>query len=433
MNLSSFFYAFRMLFVPLGGRRDNGKVKGALLGIIFSLIPVTVAIQVASGMIAGIIERYQEVGSFHIVGQSYSPQFNQEAAQWADKIKTQEGVKTAVAILEGSGLLSSSTGRSALAIKGVPSSLYQEDEGFRRYFQMLEGEFDLGANDSLLVSEGIAKTLSIKVGDTVRLLINREAAGRCFLQSVPFRVTGVFTTGYYELDQMSGYINYNRSMGLFGRQGTAAIAIKVINPEDHFLALTTGELSAHFNQEGIFFRTWKEKNLSLVENLQSTFSLIAAIACVIILLAAVNILSIMVALELEKRQSVALLRSLGVSAQRIFISFLSVGLLIGIWGTLIGIGLGLWISVNFNTFMEILDSVATYLYGFLSGLNGEGFFQNTIEILNKDYYLDDIPLVIQWNHICLISILTILSSGLAALIPAVAAMLRKPVDVMKDF
>ena len=47
MNGASFFYAYRMLFVPLGGRRDSGKVRGAVFGIVLSLIPVVVAIQTA--------------------------------------------------------------------------------------------------------------------------------------------------------------------------------------------------------------------------------------------------------------------------------------------------------------------------------------------------------------------------------------------------
>ena len=169
-----------------------------------------------------------------------------------------------------------------------------------------------------------------------------------------------------------------------------------------------------------------------MENLDSTFTLILSIAVLIILLAAVNIFSIMVAFELEKRSAVALLRSLGVSSRTVFLSFLSAGFLIGICGTVIGLSLGLLAAVQLNTLTETADSVFSFLYGLLSGLNGDGFFQNKIEILNKEYYLENIPLVISRRHIFLIATLTVFSSGAAALIPAVAAAGRKPLDVMKD-
>ena len=156
------------------------------------------------------------------------------------------------------------------------------------------------------------------------------------------------------------------------------------------------------------------------------------IAVLIVFLAAVNIFSIMVALELEKRTAVAILRSLGVPKQTIFTAFLSVGLLVGICGAFVGLSLGLLAAVNLNTLMEAADAVASFFFGLLSGINGDGFFQRGIEILNKDYYLEDIPLVIQWKQVCAVAVLAVVVSGAAALIPAVAAVSRKPSDVIKD-
>lgn len=432
MKTGAFFYAFRMLFVPLGGRRDNGKVRGAVFGIVISLIPVVVSIQTASGMISGIVGRYLEIGSFHITGQSYHTDFSERAADWANRITGRDGIRSAVPILETHVLLASDKGRNAAALKGVPADLYDSDAGFRKYFQILDGRFDLSSSDSLLVSDGIAESLSLKAGDRIRMLLNREAGGRSFLQAVTFTVTGVFTTGYYELDHMTAYIGYDRARSLFGREGHTVLGIKLDSPDEISASKAAAELNRLFGSEGITFRTWKEKNRSLMENLDSTFTLILSIAVLIILLAAVNIFSIMVAFELEKRSAVALLRSLGVPSRTVFLSFLSAGFLIGICGTVIGLSLGLLAAVQLNTLTETADSVFSFLYGLLSGLNGDGFFQNKIEILNKEYYLENIPLVISRRHIFLIATLTVFSSGAAALIPAVAAAGRKPLDVMKD-
>lgn len=432
MKTGAFFYAFRMLFVPLGGRKDNGKVRGAVFGIVLSLIPVVVAIQTASGMISGIVERYLEIGSFHITGQSYHSHFSDRASDWADQIAQQEGVRLAIPILETHVLLASDKNRNAVALKGVPAGLYDNDAGFRKYFQILDGRFDLETIDSLLVSDGIAESLQLKAGDRVRMLLSREAGGRSFLQAVTFTVTGIFTTGYYDLDHMTAYIGYKRAQSLFGKQGYTVLGIKLDHPDEFSAAKAAADLNRRFASEGISFRTWKEKNRSLMENLDSTFTLILSIAVLIILLAAVNIFSIMVAFELEKRSAVAVLRSLGVPSRTVFIAFLSAGFLIGICGTVIGLSLGLFAAVNLNILMETADSFFSFLYGLLSGLNGNGFFQNKIEILNKEYYLENIPLVISRRHIFLIAVLTVFSSGAAALVPAVAAAGRKPLDVMKD-
>lgn len=432
MKTGAFFYAFRMLFVPLGGRRDNGKVRGAVFGIVLSLIPVVVAVQTATGMISGIVNRYLEIGSFHITGQSYHVEFSERAADWAEQIARQDGVRSAVPITETHVLLASDKGRNAAALKGVPPGIYDNDVGFRKYFQILDGRFDLETDDSLLVSDGIAESLQLQTGDRVRMLLNREAGGRSFLQAVTFTVTGIFTTGYYELDHMTAYIGYGRAQSLFGKQGYTVLGIKLDHSDEFSAAKSAAELNRLYGSDGITFRTWKEKNRSLMENLDSTFTLILSIAVLIILLAAVNIFSIMVAFELEKRSAVAVLRSLGVPSRTVFIAFLSAGFLIGICGTVIGLSLGLLAAVNLNALTETADSVFSFLYGFLSGVNGDGFFQNKIEILNKEYYLENIPLVISRRHIFLIAALTVFSSGAAALIPAVAAAGRKPLDVMKD-
>lgn len=432
MKTGAFFYAFRMLFVPLGGRRDSGKVRGAVFGIVLSLIPVIVVIQTASGMIDGIIERYLEVGSFHIVGQSYLSDFNAKAAAVAAAVSEVPGVKSAVPIGESRGLLTAGSRRSAAAVKGVPPSLYESDAGFARYFEILGGTFDLTGSADILLSDGLAQTLGASVGDTVRLLSAAEAAGRPVLKAAAFTVSGIFSTGYYELDQMTAYINRERLEELFGAQVRTAVAVKLTCLTDGTAVQISSELNRQFGGEGIFFRTWKEKNRSLVENLESTFFLVSMIAVLIIFLAAVNIFSIMVALELEKRTAVAVLRSLGVPKQTIFTAFLSVGLLVGICGAFIGLSLGLLAAVNLNTLMEAADAAASFFFGLLSGINGDGFFRHGIEILNKDYYLEDIPLVIRWKQVCAVAVLAVAVSGAAALIPAVAAVSRKPSDVIKD-
>lgn len=432
MKTGAFFYAFRMLFVPLGGRRDSGKVRGAVFGIVLSLIPVVVVIQTASGMIDGIIKRYLEIGSFHIVGQSYLSDFNANAAAVAAAVSEVPGVKSAVPIGESHCLLAVGARRSAAAVKGVPPSLYESDAGFAHYFKILDGAFDLTDGSDLLLSDGLAQTLGAAVGDTVRLLTAAEAAGRPILKSAVFTVSGIFSTGYYELDQMTAYISRNRMKELFSSQVRTAVAIKLTDLTDETAAQISSELNKRFGGEGIFFRTWKEKNRSLVENLESTFFFVSVIAVLIVFLAAVNIFSIMVALELEKRTAVAILRSLGVPKQTIFTAFLSVGLLVGICGAFVGLSLGLLAAVNLNTLMEAADAAASFFFGLLSGINGDGFFQHGIEILNKDYYLEDIPLVIQWKQVCAVAVLAVVVSGAAALIPAVAAVSRKPSDVIKD-
>ena len=262
MNGASFFYAYRMLFVPLGGRRDSGKVRGAVFGIVLSLIPVVVAIQTASGMISGIIERYLEIDSFHIAGQSYHNDFNHRASALAAEVAGAEGVVAALPVLESHVLLSSVYGRSAAALKGVPPTLYENDAGFRKYFQIPDGRFDLSAPDRILVSDGIAETLKLKPGDPVRMLLNREAGGRSFLQAVTFTVSGIFSTGYYELDHMTAYISHDRALQLFGKQGRTSLGIKLSDPGEKNAARIAGELNRRFASDGITFRTWKEKPLA---------------------------------------------------------------------------------------------------------------------------------------------------------------------------
>ena len=359
MKTGAFFYAFRMLFVPLGGRRDSGKVRGAVFGIVLSLIPVIVVIQTASGMIDGIIERYLEVGSFHIVGQSYLSDFNAIAAAVAAAVSEVPGVKSAVPIGESRGLLTAGSRRSAAAVKGVPPSLYESDAGFARYFEILGGTFDLTGSADILLSDGLAQTLGASVGDTVRLLSAAEAAGRPVLKAAAFTVSGIFDNyiNHYAILSPESMTNYVENAAFYKCADQNAV-------ESAALALRA--------TEGVSYVSTVSEERSIIDNSMLSMSYI-----IILIILSAGALAFIVLYNLtninimERTREIATVKVLGFNSRETSAYVLRENVVLSVIGALIGIVAGIFLHMFVMSFIsvdmlafDIRISVWSYLLSF---------------------------------------------------------------------
>ena len=431
ISIRSFFLAMRLL----SGKKEffkNRNTLGAVLGIGLSLIPLIVVLEISSGMIEGITERYMEIGSYHL---QIKPFFNMDQDN-QDRviglIKTLPDVKSVFPVVNGEGLAYSENGRTGISFKALPPDYLNIDKSAAKFIKIDAGSFNLDTNDSAMLSKEVARILDVVPGDRIKILTARKIPGRRpVLKPSYLTVKGIFSTGYYELDALSIYINIDKGKKLFTDKNSLVLGVKLYNPFENINVKTMDVRNLLGSGYSVY--NWYNLEKSMIDSFNTTKTILLFIMILIVIVAAMNISSAIVMLVMEKEEAIAMLKSTGVPSIIITKAFVYIGFVIGFFGTVTGLVFGLLTAININKIIHLSESIINRFYYYIKILLSPFLLlkDRNIVIINTEYYLDKIPIKIDLTSILIITTLTILLSVLAAYSPAKRAGRLKPMDILR--
>jgi lipoprotein-releasing system permease protein len=410
----------------------NKNIFGAILGIGISLVPLIVVLEISSGMIEGITQRYMEIGSYHLQIKNYKNDDVNVENNTIEKLKLLPGIKSVFPVSTGIGLAYSEKGRTGISFKALPSNYFSLDSSAKNYIKIEDGEFLLDTKDSAMLSLEVARILDVNPGDRIKILTARQIPGRRpVLKPSYLTVKGIFSTGYYELDALSIYINIDKGKSLFNEKGSNFIAVKINNPFDNIESKTV-EVQKALNKD-FYVNNWYDLEQTMIESFNTTKDILLFIMIIIVIVASMNISSAVVMLVMEKEEDIAILKSTGVSYLLITRAFVYIGFIIGILGTISGLLLGLLTAVNINEIIMVIENVVNIGYGFLRYIISPVLLltDKSFVIIDTSYYLEQIPIKLDLLNILIIATLTILLSVVAAFFPAIKAGRLKPMDILR--
>ena len=415
---SSFYIAVRYLW---GRAKEGGRyLRGAAAGIALSLVPIIVTLIVADGMIRGITNRYLELGTGHIqvfdyVGYDEFPEALQR------EIRAIPGVRGAWREKQGLGIILGKEGRVGATIRAVESGFWT-DPGSAEYLEVLSGSAELESEKELLLGRGLAETLAAEPGSTVRLMtirVNEE--GQHLPKVTIFTVKGIISSGYRELDSLWCIINHEAGLTLLSPELYRSFLIaKVNNPYTDLDDITEDLMICTGPGYGVY--TWKELQQSLYKSFETTRQMLLFIMALLVLVAAVNVSSATSMLVIERQRDIAVLKTGGAGPRSIQNVFLWGAFLTGLAGAVGGITMGLLIGRGINTIIRGLEKALSFI---ASPWGGE------VKILDPDYYLETIPIIIDWKMVFIIGLFTLLCSCLASFVPAHRAGKCKPLEILR--
>jgi lipoprotein-releasing system permease protein len=267
------------------------------------------------------------------------------------------------------------------------------------------GSQDLTAPPPIVIGYDLADTIDAKVGTTV--LVTSPQGELTPLGLVPkfqyFRVAGIFHSGFYQYDSMMAFTSLAASQRLFGEPDVVSvISFKV---DDLYRAGEIGRSIEQAAGPGFLTTNWMEQNRPLFRALRLeqivTFIVIGLIVCV----AALNILTALTMMVMEKNRDIAVMMSFGVQPRQVRMIFLLQGLLIGFTGTLLGLIAG---------------------YG-LSWLGGHYHFPLSAEVYSIDY----LPFAARWTDGLIVAGVALAVSLLATLYPSASAARILPAEALR--
>ena len=198
-------------------------------------MPLVVVLVVADGMIEGITARYIEVGTYHLQAQSLYVVTGEELKAKVEALKGKAGIKAVFPESDSYGVALFGGRSSGVELRAVDPS-FLADSGTAAYLRLGSGEMKLDSTNQILLGEALARNLGAKVGDIVSLVTSRPVAfGESYSSFTPkvsaFRVKGIVSAGYRQLDELWAFVSFRAGEKLFTAGSShQIIGIKVGDP-----------------------------------------------------------------------------------------------------------------------------------------------------------------------------------------------------------
>ncbi|MBR5867657.1 MAG: ABC transporter permease, partial [Spirochaetaceae bacterium] len=286
---ASILFAFRMLRPRSGVRTSAGRsLLGAVFCIGLSLVPLVVVLTVSDGMIEGITERIIGLSSYHMrvsVRKGSPASESIEAMEsLAQEISETEGVVSAYAERQGVALAAGSTGRVGATVRAVPSEIFAEGSDFSSLFFTEDGNLSLPTKRSALIGKKIAQSLSVKAGDSIRLVTFKTGTnGKLIPRISTFTVEGIVSCGYQELDALWIFIPFDTGYSLLSdSMSNLFVGIQTEDAFSESLIKTAYDIEKEL-PVGCRLYMWDELNTAQYENFASTKIMLIFVMFLIVL------------------------------------------------------------------------------------------------------------------------------------------------------
>ena len=214
-------------------------------------------------------------------------------------------------------------------------------------------------NEGVAIGAQLARKLNISINNTIKLISPNGA--KSVFGTIPrvnvYKVKYIFSVGRYDIDSTRVYMPIKDAQVFFNRADKADL-IEVIleNPfdVDEFKKNIADELGERY-----FLWSWKERTASFLDALDLERRVMFIILSLIVLIAAMNIISGLVMLVKNKGRDIGILRSIGLTRSSILRIFFICGSLIGVSGTILGVIIGML----FVTYINEIQWFVEYIIG----------------------------------------------------------------------
>lgn len=342
----------------------------ATLGLTLGVMTLIVVVSVMNGFQMSFIDSILELSSYHV---QVRPESSfEEKATGNTSVDTlydldvflEENplVKVSFPFKEAQGLIASGRNReSASIIRAVPEDICQRDSGFEKELNIIEGEFDLSSPENIVLGSYLSHMLGVYTGSTVNLAaLSGGKDVELLSDSRIFTVTGIFESGYSDINQAYSFISLDGAKKYFGTASQLVYAVKLTDYRHDSRLIS--ELQQKFPTSKSV--SWLEYNRSFFGALRIEKNILMMVVFLIFIVVAINIYNGMRRLVFERKSEISTLYALGAGKQHVILIFVLRGFFMGLIGSLVGTVLALIISANMPSVFMFASKVM-YLFEYI--------------------------------------------------------------------
>jgi lipoprotein-releasing system permease protein len=384
----------------------------SFVGIMLGVATLIIVMAVMNGFRTELLTRILGING-HLVIQPMDRPLD-DFAEVIQRIETVDGVRYAVALVEGQVLASGRVGAGTGAlVRGISA----DDLG---KLDLVASNIRQGSLTGYATGEGVAigqrmaQNLGLALGDPLTL-ISPDGDVTPFgttprVKSYP--VTAIFEIGMSEYDSNIVFMPIAEAQLYFNQEGIAqSIEVFVDDPDNIDVMRQRVEEAS---QRQLFLVDWRQRNQTFFSALQVERNVMFMILTMIVLVAALNIISGLIMLVKDKGRDIAILRTMGATSGAVLRIFLMTGAAIGVAGTLAGVALGLVVCLNVESIRQ-----------FFSWLSGTTLFNPEL------YFLSQLPARMDPGETISVVIMALVLSFIATIFPAWRAARLDPVEALR--
>ena len=398
----------------------------AVLVICFGVMSLVTVVSVMNGFQMSFVNAIMELSSFHI---RVSNLESQAEADFLDSCADSKEIRCVSPFYESQALLVGNKSKeSAGIIRGVDARTCEFDEGFAREIKIVSGSFDLSSADSIVLGSYLAQSLGVTTGNTVNLLaLSGGKDVELLSQNRQFKVTGIFECGYYDINQGYAFVSLEAARMYFGEDAPVFYGIKIRRPQND--GFVSAAIKNRFPDAAV--QSWREYNRTFFGALRVEKNILMLLVFLIFVVVAVNIYNGMRRLVFERSQEIAALSALGGTSFQIKAIFVVRGFLTGAAGTVIGIVLGIFISLNIRSVFLAVSHCLYWLELFFTSVFSP---ENAAFVTENQMYAiyASIPARIIPSEVLLISLFGVLSPLLASALASRSVLKLKIAEVLHN-
>ena len=399
----------------LRARRKEGFISViagfSFLGIMLGVATLIIVMAVMNGFRHEIFQKILGINGHVLVHKIQAPfEDYEDAAKLLAKVP---GVKTALPLIEGQAMISSDANTLGAIVRGMPEA------GIKQLPLVVNNVKD-GTFDNFDTAGGIAlgirlgANLRVNVGDSVSLVSPKGSCTPlgCLPRIKRYPVVATFELGMSEYDKSMVFMPLAEAQRYFSRGSEVDVLEIIVEKPDRLQ-----DYIAQLKQAGgptLHFTDWKKRNETFFNVLEVERVVMFIILSLIVLVAALNIISGLMMLVKDKGRDIGILRTMGATQGAIMRVFLMTGAAIGVVGTFAGLIIGI-------VFCENIESIRQ----FVQWLTGTPLMDPTV------YYLTKLPALIDPRETFGIVLMALTISVLATIYPSWRASRLDPVEALR--
>ena len=410
-------------------RRRDGFVSVisllSFLGILTGVATLIVVMSVFNGF-------HEELLSKILGSSGHAAVYRNDAAPIQDyeamaaRLAKVDGVTSVVSMVEGQVLASSPRNSTGALVRGMSEKdLAQLPDVNNKELKTALGNFpNIDAKASfdgfdksagLIVGEGMARRHQLLLGTNFNLIApdGPDTPIGNVPHSRSYPVVGIFKAGMSDIDDNIMFMPIAEAKDFFSTDGGAtSLQVMVKDPDK-----VQDQVSAMLAVAGpdILVQTWQARNVAFFNALAVERNVVTMVLSLVVLVAALNIISGLYMMVKEKGSNIAILRTMGATSGTIMRVFFLVGAIIGTVGTFAGFVIGVLICWNAENIRKLIQLI--------SG----------VDPFNPElYYLAQLPARINYGQTFAIVIFAVLLSYVATLYPAWKAAKLDPVEGLRS-
>jgi lipoprotein-releasing system permease protein len=408
-------YEWMLSLRYLRARRKEGFISViagfSFLGIMLGVATLIIVMAVMNGFRQELLTKILGLNGHLLIQPLESPLTDYAAV--ADRVSKVPGIYLAAPLVEGQALASSPFNASGVVVRGMRGAdLAKLTQVSKNIKQGTLAGFDDG--QGIAIGARLAEQLSVRAGDNLSLVAPRGAVTP--MGTTPrikaYKIAAVFEIGMSEYDSAFVFMPLTEAQAYFNRAGdVTAIEVYTDDPDriDSFRKAVTDAAG-----RPIYMVDWRQRNATFFNALQVERNVMFLILTLIVLVAALNIVSGLIMLVKDKGSDIAILRTMGATQGAIMRVFLITGAAIGVVGT----GVGFIIGVIVCAYIEDIRR-------FLSWLTNTELFSPEL------YFLSQLPAHMNVKETTAVVVMALGLSLLATLYPSWRAARLDPVEALR--